>query len=176
MQRYIQEKYNFSNYQMKQLAYVLKTILAETSKIIILLILFHNNILQCLYTILLLSLLRTSAGGIHFHSYWSCLIATIVFFALNILILPNIPFPEHIEICLLCACGIINYKYAPITAPGHIELPISTIHRSKLKAFATIEIYAAILYILPRNQYIQIGFWIIIIHTLQLIIAKIKQT
>lgn len=175
MGKYIQEKYQFNNYQMRQLEYFFKTVLAETSKIIVLLILFHNEMKACLLTMLLLSLLRTSAGGIHFHTYLGCLCGTIIFFSLSIFVMPSIYFTEPLSIGLLFACGLVNYLLAPITAPGHLQLSNTTIKRAKIKCFVSIQLYAIIMSIIPNNRYLHIGFWIIILHTLQLIIAKIQK-
>lgn len=175
MQKYIQKKYQFSNYEMRQLEFFFKTMLSEVSKIIILLVLFHDDIKGYLLTLLLLSLLRTSAGGIHFRTFWGCLFGTIVFFFLSIWIMPNIHLIKPLSLGLLFICAFINYLLAPITAPGHLELPISTIKRAKIKCFIVILLYAIIIFVIPDNRYLHIGFWIIILHTLQLIIAKIQK-
>ena len=47
------------------------------------------------------------------------------------------------------------------------------IRKAKRQAFHIITIYALIMYIVPPNQYIITGFWIIMLQSFQLLAAKI---
>ena len=44
-----------------------------------------------------------------------------------------------------------------------------------MSASIFIFLYTLVLYIMPENRYINTGFWIIILHSLQLIAAKIQK-
>ena len=57
-------------------------------------------------------------------------------------------------------------SYRPI--PNGIQ-----IRKAKRQAFHIITIYALIMYIVPPNQYIITGFWIIMLQSFQLLAAKI---
>lgn len=101
---------------------------------------------------------------------WHCL-----FFLLYIGIcqLPKILLPRPLYFVLLLLCILINYLFAPIVSsyrpiPNGIQ-----IRKAKRQAFHIITIYALIMYIVPPNQYIITGFWIIMLQSFQLLAAKI---
>ena len=54
-------------------------------------------------------------------------------------------------------------------------MPLSDrlVKRVKVQAFLIIFIYLTLTYIVPENPYITVGFWVIILHTMQLVTARI---
>lgn len=171
---YIQKKYDFTNYQILQLEYLLKTILSETSKIAIMLFVFRHNILLYLFSLFILLEIRTFSGGIHCKTYLSCFTATLFYFTSAMYILPNVSLPLGIELVLMFICTIVNYAFSPITAPGHLKLSDTVVMRCKYHTAIVGIIYTYIIYIFPKSHFVQTGFWIMQLHTLQLIFAKIR--
>lgn len=171
---YIQKKYKLTNYQTRQLKYWYVMNISEISKFLILLFIFKKDISLYLFSVFILICLRTSTGGIHCKTYFSCFMTTFFFLYMGIILLPSITLPLLHQCLFLLICGVMNYIIGPITACGHPQLMISAIKRARQKAFMFILLYAISLCIIPVNRLLQTGFWIIILHTLQLGIAKIR--
>ena len=74
---------------------------------------------------------------------------------------------------LLFACILCNYFIGPVTSKVRRPLPEKTVKRVRVQAFVIIFFYLTLTYIVPESPYITVGFWVIILHTLQLITAKL---
>ena len=53
-------------------------------------ILFRNEILLFLFQLIFMCFLRSFSGGFHFYSYWSCLLASVLYMSSLVFIFPNI--------------------------------------------------------------------------------------
>ncbi len=71
-------------------------------------------------------------------------------------------------VCMLC-----NYFVGPVTSTVHVALSEQHVSKVRMQAFVFIFFYIVALYIVPENAYMTVGFWVIILHTLQLIAARI---
>lgn len=173
--KYLKETYKLSSYQVAQIFFLFKTIASELSKIVIMGILFHKNLILYLFALLIMIFLRSSMGGLHFYTYVGCLTASIIFIWLSVYILPNIAITKYIQITALLLSLIICNYIGPILSKYRPD--VCREHFPQCKKFVTIFIffYTLILYIMPSNQYLYIGFWVIILNSLQLIIAKMKR-
>lgn len=170
-----QETYNLSNFQIAQLQYLGKTLLSEISKIIIMGILFHQHFYLYIFAILLLCLLRTSTGGLHCHTYLSCLAMSIGYIFTSIYICPHIEVTKLATLVLLPICILVNYLIGPVTSDCRPELKGTLRTKGKVKSVVIILIFFILTIIIPENAYLTVGFWIIILHTIQLVIAKIRK-
>lgn len=175
MLTYIQTKFDFSNYQMKQLKYFFKSSFAELSKIIILAFIFRKELLLFSFTALLLCLLRIYSGGIHCKTYAGCFFTSLLFFEIVLQGLMNITLSTTLQLFLLLICIIAGYLVSPVTSRCHMELTPEVQQRCRLRYITVIFFYLLSIYIVPANQYLQAGFWVIILHTLQLMLAKIQK-
>lgn len=172
---HIQKKYNFSNYQIAQLNFLFKTIISETSKIFLMGILFWNHFTEYLYALCIMMILRCTTGGMHFYTYWSCFLVSVLYLSSAIYVLPQLKLPLYLKIILLLINIIICYFIGPVTSKYRPPMSIKTFKRSQAITCFTIFCYSILVYIIPENLFITIGFWIIILHTLQLIVAKLKR-
>ena len=166
---YLKNNYGYSDFQIGQIRYTIISILSDVSKLIIMGIYFF----QYLAAIATLLVLRTCTGGLHFKHYFSCLALSFFLLYIGICQLPKILLPRPLYFVLLLLCILINYLFAPIVSsyrpiPNGIQ-----IRKAKRQAFHIITIYALIMYIVPPNQYIITGFWIIMLQSFQLLAAKI---
>lgn len=68
---------------------------------------------------------------------------------------------------------LICYYIGPL--PSKYRPQYSKQYLTKMRLFTSkfIFLYTLILYIIPRSKFLSVGFWIIILHSLQLVIAKI---
>ena len=172
---YLKDTYHLSSYQVAQIFFLFKTLASEISKMLIMGILFHKHLSLYVFALFIMVFLRSSMGGLHFYTYAGCLLTSIAYLWLAIYILPAITVAKYLQIIALILCILIcNYigpvisKYRPDVCKERFE---------QCKKFMTIFtfIYAIILYIMPENRYLYVGFWVIILHSLQLIVAKIRK-
>lgn len=175
MKEKLQETYNLSNFQIAQLQYLGKTLLSEISKIIIMGILFHRHLYLYSFAVVVMCLLRTSTGGLHCHTYLSCLAMSVGYIFTAIYLCPYIEINKFVMLLLLPICILFNYIIGPVTSDCHLELKESLRTKGKVKALVIISIYFIVTVIVPENAFITVGFWIIILHTIQLILAKIRK-
>ena len=76
---------------------------------------------------------------------------------------------------LLILCAVIDYNIGPVTSDVHLPLTEKVKQRGRICTVITISLFFILMYIIPENLYAITGFWIIISHTLQLIVAKIRK-
>lgn len=172
---YLKDTYELSNYQIAQIAFLFKTLGSELSKMILMGIFFHNKITYYLFALLIMLLIRSFMGGIHFYTYLQCLAGSTLYLWLAIYALPQISLPKYLQIAAMLLCVLICNYIGPITSKYR---PKSCKERFPLFmkiANVVLFAYTLILYILPEQDYLYVGFWVVILHSLQLILAKIKK-
>ena len=175
IKKHFKDTYHLSNYQMAQLAYLGKTFLSEFSKIAIMGILFYKQFITYLFALFVMLFLRCSTGGLHFYTYTGCLLTSVIYIALSLLILPHILLPGCIQLLLLLLCIIACYCIGPVVSKYRSTPEPQLFIRGRNTTCAFIFIYALTLYIMPANHLMTVGFWIIILHSLQLLVAKIRK-
>lgn len=176
MMKFFQKKFAFTDYQMAQLRYFFLTFFGELSKLLILGFLFRNKLLIFIWAVVILHLTRSSVGGIHCKTYWGCFFMSLVYLTLAIELLPLLPVNKFFQMAGLIACIMVSHHIGPVTSELHPVLPERICTRLKNKIVVLIFTYYILLYIMPRNPYITVGFWVIILNTLQLVAAKMMKT
>lgn len=173
MRELLKTQYQFSDFQVSQLYYTWKMLASEFSKLIIMGIIFRNILGIYIFAVAVMLLLRFSTGGLHCNSYISCFLVSLTYMFLSLIVLPVIPINKLLQMVLLFACILTNYYIGPVTSKFRRPLSEKVIHRSRGQAFVIIFFYLALAYITPENPYITAGFWVIILHTTQLVAAKL---
>lgn len=175
LRQLLKEKYNLNNYQIAQLSFLFKTLSSEMSKMFIMGIIFHKHLPLYFFALFIMLILRCTTGGLHFYTYMGCLITSIVYMGISIWILPNVILPTNVKILFLLLCiitcnyvGPVPSKYRPLYSKKQVKT-------YKTIASIFIFLFTLILYITPESPYFTVGFWIIILHSLQLIIAKLRR-
>ena len=176
----IQKTFGYSDYEMAIIKYSITALFSELSKIIILSILYAviGKFDLFLVSSTLLILLRLNGGGYHCKHYITCLLLTAFVTSAAIIFLPLIYIPNYsIVLILLTICLFITYYIGPVPSPFRPEPDTLIIKQCNNKSFITIFLFIIIVSIFNSNiairPYLIVGFWTIILHTLQLIIAKI---
>ncbi len=175
IKEYIKEKYGLSNYQVAQLAFVFKTLSSELSKILIMGLIFNNSLKLYVFLLTIMCFLRTFSGGLHFYTYNQCLLASTIYMGVIIFVLSDISLPLYALLFLLTICIILCYKIGPVLSKYRTHFPEKQLYFCRNVTCLTIFIYALILYIIPDNPYFLAGVWMIILHSLQLLVAKIRK-
>ncbi len=171
----IQKNYGFTDYQMAQLRFFFLTMFSELSKLFLIGLCFIDVLGLFIWANLVFQLLRSFCGGLHCKTYLSCFFVSLGYMILAIRILPLIPMTKVVQMIVLLICIIITYHIGPLTSVFHPVLSESVSRHLKNKSFFIIFLYFIILYILPSNPYIVTGYWVIILNTCQLILAKIQK-
>lgn len=173
--QYLKDTYNLSSYQVAQIIFLFKTMASEISKIIIMGILFHNHLALYLFALFVMIFLRSSMGGLHFYTYAECLATSILYLWLAVYVLPKITIATYLQLATLLICILICNHIGPIISKYRPDVCKERFAQCKKFITIFIFIYALILYIIPENKYLNVGFWVIILHSLQLIVAKIRK-
>lgn len=176
----IQKMYGYTDYEMAVIKYSITALISELSKIIILSVffLYIGKFDLFIASCVLLIFLRINSGGYHCKHYITCLLLTTIISAAAIILLPLIYIPNcSIILLTLTICLFTNYFIGPVPSPFRPEPSNSLIKTCKNNSFITIFIFIIIVSIFNSNivirPYLVVGFWTIILHTLQLVIAKI---
>lgn len=173
MHDFLKKEYEFSDYQIAQLKYLFKTVAAEVSKLAIMAFIFRDKLGLYFFAVTVMLLLRTATGGLHCKTYWGCFAVSLGYMVLSIEILPMISVNKLLQLILLFVCMLLNYYIGPVTSAVRPPMQEQVIKRVRLQAFLIIFFYLTLTYILPETAFITAGFWVVILHTVQLIAAKI---
>ena len=164
-------------YRKKLKTYYFKCFLMEGSKILLFSILFAILHLTKEYLIALFFLigLRTNGGGLHCKKYSSCFLLSLGILALNIHLANVIYFPTTVSLICLLICLCLCVALVPITSKNRPKASAEVIKRSKFRTGLFITTFSILYYMFPSNIFLSSGFWAIILHTIQLLIAKILE-
>ena len=176
----IQELYGYTDYEMAIIKYSVTALFSEFSKILILGILFAiiGKLDLFIASASLLILLRLNGGGYHCKHYTTCLSLTALVLSAAIVFLPLITIPNYsIVLITLIVCLFVTYYIGPVPSPFRPEPDYLLIKKCNNKSFLIIFFFIIFVSIFNSNidiePFIIVGYWTIILHTLQLIIAKI---
>lgn len=171
----IKKNYDFSDYQIAQLRFFFLSMFSEISKMLLISLFFIDKLPLYIWTIIIFQVFRSSCGGLHCKTYWGCFFVSLGYMLLSIRILPLIPTDKLFQIVSLFLCIIVSYRIGPLTSVLHPVLTDEVNAHLKNRVFFLIFIYLTILYIVPQNPYLTVGYWVIILNTLQLVAAKIQK-
>ena len=172
---HLKNTYHLSNYQLSQISFLFKTLGSEFSKILIMGILFYRQLPLYFFALFIMVFLRSSTGGLHFYTYAGCLMTSVIYMFLTLVALPCIPVRSSIPLLLLLFCILCCYRIGPIASKYRPKISDQNrIHRKNITCIF-IFFYSLALYIIPQSPFLIAGFWVIILHSLQLILAKIRE-
>lgn len=175
----IQAKYELTDDQTKLLKYYLTVFLGETGKLLAIGCLFWNQYPVYLWCVLLFAMIHTATGGAHCHTYLGCLAASAVLFILCIDILPYLELPVICRIALLAVCGIINCYTGPVMTKErrarfqNMEAMAKSTKKALRRVLAVIGCFILYSCWYPETLPAKAGFWVILLDTVQLAVAKI---
>lgn len=175
MKEMLKTYYQLTDLQIRQLDFLRKTLLSEISKLLIMGFLFRKQLDVYCISVLALCLLRTSTGGLHCKTYFRCLLSSIAYMTVCLVLLSPIIVSLPVKAGLLLVCASINYMVGPVTSDVHLPLKPAQIQKGRIQAAVLILFFLVTMCIMPENIYMIPVFWIVIIHTLQLIAAKIRK-
>lgn len=153
IEQYLTESNKYTRYQVQKIIYVIKTLSADISKVIIMGIFFHNHFLSYIIAMTVLFLLRSYSGGIHNNTYIGCFITSLTYMFLSIIMLPMVEISFTFKIVLLTACMVICEWIGPVTSK--YRPPLSPAKISICKSITTTVIFSFILIanLLRKNKH-----------------------
>lgn len=169
-----EEKRELTAYEKKLLVFFLKCIGSELSKIIIFSIIYYllGLSLEFLAALFFLMLYRTSSGGLHCHSYLSCLCVSFIILSSGIALGVYVHLPIAIVVVTTPVMAVFGYLLSPVQAKTRPPLEERLVLRAKRRTFFSIMFYLVLLFVFSLNLYTNIGFWLLVLHIVQLYIAK----
>ncbi|MBP3340031.1 MAG: accessory gene regulator B family protein [Lachnospiraceae bacterium] len=172
---YLQRELHYSDYEIELIKYFFKMMCCELSKFIFMGVFFIyiDLFLEYVVATIVLMSIRTMIGGLHCKTYAGCFCFTFAFFIASVVYLPMIPVSKLLVLICLLVCIIISNYIGPITSVYRKTPTGIVIRNSKIHVSTIVFAYCILVYIMPLNQYIEVGFWVIIAQTIQLMVAYI---
>ncbi len=172
---YLKTKHNLSSYQIAQITFLFKSLGSELSKLLLMGLLFHDRLGMYLFALAVMMCLRCSTGGLHFYTYIGCLAASVLYLWMSIYLLPHVEIMMALKLVLLSVCIFICHYIGPVTSKYRPAFTSAQLKRYSAFTCRFIFFFALGTYIIPENPYMIIGFWVIILHSIQLIMGKIRK-
>lgn len=180
----VQSEYGFSDYQIKLIRFSFTGILYDVSKTVIFLIFFYvtGKFWEFMFAAVPLILLRTRAGGIHFHKYWTCFLFSFVYLLAAVSLLPDLIVIHPLAVYpILLACAVADYMIGAVNLKESLACEEESIlthkmrimKRAKIQSFQVVCLVAVLIFIFPDSRYLVVSFWTVVLHTLQLSIKKL---
>ena len=175
---YIEQELSYTPYQIQIIRYVLTCLWMELSKffILFLLFLFLGKLPQYFLILFLLLPLRFFSGGLHMHSYLSCLCMTLTMFLLSAYLPDFFIIPGQVRIFLQLLCLILYFLIGPVASALRPKPGIDQIKRCRLITLFFHILFLLISFFFAKDYYPSLICVTILLQTMQLIIAKIFLT
>lgn len=169
------EKVEMTPYQKKMMIFFFKCIGSELSKTAIFFVIFFLIGLASEFwaALFFMMLYRTSSGGLHCKSYLSCLALSFLILFSGVMLGIYVPVGLLIIVPATLIMAVIAYYLSPVQAPTRPPLEERLVKRAKKRTFISIMIFLVLALIFPKSVYIGIGFWLLVLHDVQLYIANI---
>lgn len=172
----IQTTYEFTDFEMQKINFMISVIKCELSKVIILGAAFAIFGFFTEYMVLMLTLIpiRMFSGGIHFNHYSSCFLFTSLFSVLPVL-LTGIVLPHQTQLVILGLCVAIIYLIGPVTSTKRPPIRYERYRAFRLIATSVSLVWFFVFAFAGAFPYQNLCFWVIALQTIQLICAKIAR-
>ena len=174
---WLKRKFCSADCRVKFSRHVIISFFSEISKFIIMGIFFYvtGRLPYYLWGICLLSVLRFYGGGPHYKTYMGSLLSSFAYMLVCVQLLSSFSVSRLFQLILLSAAIIIAYHIAPIPSVYRPTPTEEKTRQCKLQLFTIIFLYSILVFICPQNLFMLTGFWVIMIHTMQLIAAYLKK-
>lgn len=172
---YMTNEMSLNPSEQKFIIFKFKCIIYDSSKFIIISIFFAfvGLFKEFLFASMISIPLRIYSGGLHFKHYLSCFLFSFGYFLLLIYGLSAISLPIYLSTILMILCSVINFCLSPIQSASRPPLPDAELQRVKQKSFMLSLYCMLIILLFYHTPLASVGCWTILLHSMQLIIAKL---
>ena len=174
----IAQLHDFTDYELKLIRFYVTGILYDITKMLAIGIFFYciGRFPEFLFTLIPLLFLRKNTGGYHLKTYWTCFLASFIYFILAGIVLPStVPTGLSWMQLTLLVCVWIIYYIGPISSNREINLNKEQLHRVHIHSFQIVFVISVLLFLFPDTKYLTVSFWTVVLHSIQLIITKMKK-
>ena len=173
----LKENNHYTDYQMKVVHYALITIASEISKFFILGAFFAalGRMDEYLWAMLLFLGLRRYSGGFHSRTYFGCLAVSFCYLSACVIWLPSLTVPLYLQKLLMISAMAVLAVLSPLPSIYHASLKRSQKIGYKVCVLLFAGVYFSLVSQLDQNSYYRIGFWVILMHTVQLVIYYVQR-
>lgn len=153
----------------------LKCMLYDVSKLILFIAFFAviQRLDSFVFAFLIFFPIRQISGGLHFKHYLSCLLFSFIYMYLVVVVLAPIRLGLAIAIPVLAVCAIVVYLIGPIRPPSRPALTKQEFEEHRRRSFSIVCYELVLILLFFDSRLSSAGYWTIILHTMQLIIAFI---
>lgn len=173
--RMASENANLNSKEQKFLIFRVKCILYDISKLILFITFFAviHRLSSFIFAFLIFYPIRQISGGLHFKHYFSCLVFSFVYMYFVVVVLAPVSLGLAVVVPILAVCAAVIYVIGPIRPPSRPALSKQEFAEQRKKALSIV-CYESVLIVLFFNSSLaSAGYWTIILHTLQLVMAFI---
>ncbi len=172
--RYIQRSLGLSKDDHDKLNYSLEVLLGESSKLILLFLLFfafnaHGILLQAMLS---LFMIRINTGGLHFKTYWGCLSFSAAFFTSVALLYQYV----QLSPLLMMIIGVVGFAAivftSPVISPNRPDYTTAERRRFQIRGCTAAALHLIGFWVIKNNPYFTISVWVIFLQAIQLLLAK----
>ena len=175
----IQQAYDYSDYEIKVLKYMIIGTLSDVSKMLVLFYLFYkiDRLLPFVVSLITFMLLRQLAGGLHCKTYLGCFLVSLVYFLSTVVLIPHFfatTTAARLARCLLLLLSMfLEYRLGPILSNRELHISQRVTRIKKGGALLLILLYLLFDSIQPSEPYHLYGIYTIYLHAVQLVYTKI---
>lgn len=175
LSNFIDENMDISERDKAMLLFSINCIFYDVSKLLLFILIFTllHKLDVFFFALVILMPLRLISGGLHFKHYSSCLLFSLGYFLLVTIPLADVIVPLWSMIFSLLLCTVINVALSPIRSASRPPLPESEIIKCKKKTLLATGFGILLLIVFSRTKFLPVGYWTILLHSVQLIIAKL---
>lgn len=169
------ENLNLSIREQKLFLFRFKCILYDMSKLILFAAFFAaiQKTNSFVFAFLIFFPIRQISGGLHFKHYLSCLMFSFVFMYLTVVVLAPVRLGLAVAIPVLAVCAAVVYLVGPIRPLSRPALSKQEFEEHRRRAFSIVCYEIVLILLFFDSALASAGYWTIILHTMQLIIAFI---
>lgn len=170
-------KQSLSDYEKSILNFYVRGTLSDLSKTFLLFLIFyalgfHKELLCAVFFLLLF---RVFSGGIHCSTYLSCFLLSLVILSSGVYLGLTLYLPDGLVILSGILCSILIIYISPVMSSSRPKLTSKELAITKIKLSVILSGFILAMIFLDIKSYINIGFWLLILHTAQLTVAYIRR-
>lgn len=156
-----------------KLKYMLEIIINDLLKLTMMFFMFNlfGKAVSFMYCLITVSLIRTFTGGLHFKTFFGCLIFSSCFFSICICFINNVTITLPLLISLYFFIFVTIIFLAPITPSQRPRFSAQKKFQFKLVGVIIVVFHFLLYLTINKNSYFVHSTWVLLFQSIQLLIA-----
>ncbi|UNC92582.1 accessory gene regulator B family protein [Candidatus Contubernalis alkaliaceticus] len=162
---------DFNSVEQDKINYAMEVVLTDLSKAAILLIFFafFGLVIDFLFVLAYSVPLRFNVGGFHMNKYYSCLLFTLMYCSLTIMLQRMVLTDNGLLFSVAAVCCFLIYFISPVIPAKKLNAVL--VRKLKMRG-VTLSLLYLLIFPLSNSSYVRYGLWVIILQALLILIAK----